>query len=716
MRIKKNDNKVINFQFKIPFCLILFTVLFFTSAMSAERIALVIGNAAYEHTLPLDNSVHDAVDIAATLESMDFVVILETDIDKGKIVDAMREFESLLQASGEDTVGLFFYSGHAGEINGINYLYPVDIEFKKKNEGTYDGVPVQMLLSKMQEAKNKMNIIILDACRDNPYGEKSRSVSQSTNKLADMQVPVGSIVAYSTASGKLAADGDGDGGNNGLYTQELLRFIQQPGLKIEDIFKRVRKSVREKSDNRQVAWEQSSLEGDFYFIPPIEQTELVQESISENSVDSSVSIHSNIQGAQIFINGKQVGKSPLTLDDLDEGTILVQLQKNGFLPVEKKVLIRKSRGIDLNFLMKQIPMAHLSVKSFPAQAEWYLDGVLIGETPDKIDRIKPGKHQVKLLKSGYQPWQKEVNLSVGSIKKMNVTLEALESTTKNQHVAKTESIKISKATTINQGIEIQDKDFAPEMVVISRGQYMMGDASGIGKEDELPVHNVNINQQFAIGKYEVTFEQYDYFSKESGRKKADDFGFGRGKYPVISVSWEDAIAYTKWLTEQTGHKYRLPSEAEWEYVARAGKNTPRYWTEKTAELELDVLACQNANIADLSLKAKKPYQQAHQCDDHYPNTAPVGSFKPNTFGLYDLLGNVAEWTGSFYTTPYKGQELRNDEGDVWGKRSIRGGSWSSKPSDVTVAARSFQAGAATALNLGFRVVRELDDNNKISLK
>jgi formylglycine-generating enzyme required for sulfatase activity len=162
----------------------------------------------------------------------------------------------------------------------------------------------------------------------------------------------------------------------------------------------------------------------------------------------------------------------------------------------------------------------------------------------------------------------------------------------------------------------------PEMVVIPPGKFRMGDIQGKYGKDELPVHQVNFQKAFAASKYEITFAEYDEFAKATGRKLAEDEGWGRGRQPVIYVSWDDAVAYAKWLSEQTGKRYRLPTEAEWEYGARAGAETSYWWGNEVKQGLANCRGC------------------GSRWDGKQP--APVGSFKPNPFGLYDTAGNVAE--------------------------------------------------------------------------
>ena len=147
--------------------------------------------------------------------------------------------------------------------------------------------------------------------------------------------------------------------------------------------------------------------------------------------------------------------------------------------------------------------------------------------------------------------------------------------------------------------------------MIPAGSFRMGDIQGDGSNSPLPVHKVNINYQFAMGKYEVTFAEYDKFAEATGGEKSDDEGWGRGNRPVINVSWNDAVTYTEWLSKQTGNKYRLPSESEWEYATRAGTETKYWW----------------GNDID---------ENKANCDggSQWDNIAPVGSFSANPFGLY----------------------------------------------------------------------------------
>lgn len=224
-----------------------------------QRLALVIGINAYQ-TAPLVNPVNDAKAIAQALRATGFKVTLRTDIGHRDFLLALRQFGDALRSGG---VGVFYYAGHGMQIKGRNYLIPVDAVIEREDEVAYAAVDAQAVLDKMETAGNSTNLMILDACRNNPFARSFRSSSQG---LAQMDAPVGTLVAFATAPGAVASDGQG---SNGLYTQHLLRAMSKPGLKVEDVFKQTRSAVRAESQGKQIPWESTSLEGDFYFVPTL---------------------------------------------------------------------------------------------------------------------------------------------------------------------------------------------------------------------------------------------------------------------------------------------------------------------------------------------------------------------------------------------------------------------------------------------------------------
>jgi len=221
---------------------------------SGPRVALVIGNAGYK-TAPLANPLNDARAVSDSLRKLGFRVISLENASQKQMFEAVRQFGDLLQGG----VGLFYYAGHGVQVKGRNFLVPVDAAIDREDEVPYKAFDVGQVLEKMESAKNPLNIVILDACRNNPFTRTARS---GASGLAQMDAPTGSIIAFATAPGAEAADGNA---GNGLYTSHLLRYLNTPGLKVEDVFKRTRVAVKQSSNGRQIPWESTSLEGDFYF-------------------------------------------------------------------------------------------------------------------------------------------------------------------------------------------------------------------------------------------------------------------------------------------------------------------------------------------------------------------------------------------------------------------------------------------------------------------
>jgi hypothetical protein len=228
------------------------------AADASPRHALVIGNSSYKHA-PLTNPLNDARAMADSLQRVGFRVVKLENASQPRMHEAIRQFGEMLRAGG---VGLFYYAGHGVQVKGRNFLIPVDAAIEREDEVPYKAIDAQQVLDKMESAKNPLNIVVLDACRNNPFARRSRSAAAG---LALMEAPVGAIIAFATAPGAEASDGDG---KNGIYTQHLLQYMTQPGLKVEDVFKRVRLAVRQRTNGAQIPWENTSLEGDFYFVPP----------------------------------------------------------------------------------------------------------------------------------------------------------------------------------------------------------------------------------------------------------------------------------------------------------------------------------------------------------------------------------------------------------------------------------------------------------------
>jgi len=225
-----------------------------------KRVALVIGNADYKFA-PLRNPVNDAKDMAKALRSVNFHVIYKTNASWTEMDDGIEEFSGLL---GKGVVGLFYFSGHGVQLEDKNYLLPTDMEKPSIRKVKHRSISASYVLTAMNGAGNTMNILILDACRDNPFKGLSKSIGIGKGLARMKDVPTGTLIAYATSPGDTAADGDG---RNSPYTAGLLANLHQPNLPIEMMFKQVRNAVLQNTGNRQTPWESSSLKGEnFYFV------------------------------------------------------------------------------------------------------------------------------------------------------------------------------------------------------------------------------------------------------------------------------------------------------------------------------------------------------------------------------------------------------------------------------------------------------------------
>ncbi|MEA2099437.1 MAG: formylglycine-generating enzyme family protein [Campylobacterota bacterium] len=226
--------------------------------------------------------------------------------------------------------------------------------------------------------------------------------------------------------------------------------------------------------------------------------------------------------------------------------------------------------------------------------------------------------------------------------------------------------------------------------IIKAGSFMMG--SNSGGSDEKPLHKVTIAYDFYMGKYEVTFKEYDKFCDATNRKKPDDRGWGRGDRPVINVSWHDAKAYTKWLSKKEGKTYRLPTEAEWEYAARAGTNTKYSFGDSDSSLD------------SYAWYYKNSYNKGKSHADY--GTHKVGEKKPNQWGLYDMHGNVWEWCEDWYKDSYKNTPKDGTDNNSGSQnyKVLRGGSWYYSSNFLRSAFRNRNFPSNTVNGNGFRVV------------
>lgn len=244
------------------------------SANAEKRVALVIGNSAYERISPLANPRNDAELMASALEGVGFEVVSAIDVDRRAMGRAVRNFGKRLRRAGKDAVGLFYFAGHGIQSGGTNYLIPIGAYVEDEADLDLEAISASDVLRQMETAGNALNLVVLDACRNNPMASSVRSSSRG---LARISAATGSLIAFAAAPGQVAADG---GGRNSPYTQALVRVLKEPGLAVEQVFKRVRVSVEAETGGAQTPWEESSLRGDFYFVPKVVRPAVDEEALA----------------------------------------------------------------------------------------------------------------------------------------------------------------------------------------------------------------------------------------------------------------------------------------------------------------------------------------------------------------------------------------------------------------------------------------------------
>ena len=498
------------------------------------RVALVIGNSNYKNS-PLKNPVNDARDMAAKLRGLGFTVIERNNLVVKQIGSTLREFRSKLTPG---SVALVYYAGHGLQIKGDNYFPTVDADITGEEDVPNQSLAMKQIMDVLGDAKTRLNLVFLDACRNNPY---SRSFRSGSDGLSKVNAPTGTLISFATRPGSVAADGVG---RNGLYTGALLDAMDNKGQPIEQVLKRVVTSVKAGSRNQQEPWMEGSIEGEFCF-------------------SKCMTI-------------AQVGLS-------DDRALWDS--------------VKDSRDVnDLNAYLRKFPQG------------------LFAE------------------------------VASNRIKSMAQVITPLS----------TPSVASSLPTTNLQPVStFKDCEDCPDMVVIPAGTFLMGSKpdpfSGFQpSSDEQPQRAVSI-KSFSIGKYEITQEQWYAVMGTMPSK------FKGRNLPVEQVSWSAAQEFVMKLSQKTGKNYRLPTEAEWEYSARAGSQTLFSFGNNESELELFAWSTQNSEN----------------------KTNPVGGKLPNKFGLHDMHGNVWEWTQDCWNDSYLGAPT---DGSSWTAgscsfRVMRGGSW-----------------------------------------
>lgn len=606
-----------------------------------SKIALVIGNGAYAGVGELSNPVNDATDVAAKLRQLGFDVTLRTDADYLTMRRALTDFGRQVK---EGSVVLFYYAGHGMQVRGKNYLLPVDARIQIENDVGTEAMDVDFLLDKLSPAR--LSVVILDACRNNPFERRFRGGSGAG--LAHMAAPTGTLIAYSTAPGKVAADGEG---RNGLYTGELLKAMSVPGLQVEDVFKQVRSSVVKLSGDTQTPWEASSLTGSFYFIAQ-----------ATASLPSAKGAPSGEELLWAQLDEKRPCEYAVYLERYPKGRYakLARFRLTDCVPETPRLAASPSVAVPAREAPKPPATATLTMKETAAAT------AAPGSPPEAGEDAAWAQAERANTLAAYQDYLR--SYPDGSY--------AAQARSQLARLKRAEAKK-------SLGKVIKDCEICPELVEIPAGRFEMG--SSHGAPVERPVHDVVIRRGFALGRTEVTQGQWNAIMGSNPSR----FSSCGDTCPVENVSWADVQIFLQRLNAKSGQQYRLPSEAEWEYAARAGTSSHYSWG--------DDLGQNNANCDGCGSAWDKR------------STAPAASFAPNGFGLYDMHGNVAEWVADCWNEDYDGAP---EDGSAWADEDctdhvLRGGSWGQSPRFIRAATRNWGTPAKRVDTRGFRIARSL---------
>jgi formylglycine-generating enzyme required for sulfatase activity len=468
-------------------------------------VALVVGNSGYKHAGELANPRNDADDFAAALKVLGIEVIKGLDLDKAAMDREIRKFSTALSKAD---VGIFFYAGHGLQVNGNNYLVPVDAELSTAAALEFEMVRLD-LVQRIMEGEAKTNILFLDACRNNPLsrnlaralGTRAASIGKG---LAPAESGVGTLISFSTQPGNVALDGTG---RNSPYTGPLVEKIGKAGEDVLSVLTDVRNEVLAATSEKQVPWENHALRARFYFNPA------AQTAAPQGSGFST----SGLGGLRDVADAWDRTKDTTSVAALE-----------AFVARFKDSCYADLARLRIEDLKKQQVAVAVPPKA-PRPAKSVEPAVAVTPSPPaRCDGVEA---------------------LVGSEKRCLKPKDAF-----------------------------QDCPECPEMVVVPAGEFMMGSlANEESREtDEGPQRKVSIAKPLAVAKFEATFAEWDACVAAGGRKhKPEDQGWGRGRRPAIDVSWDDVTKeFLPWLSRKAGKTYRLLTEAEWEYAARAGTTTP----------------------------------------------------------------------------------------------------------------------------------------------
>ena len=558
------------------------------------RVALVIGNGAYADA-PIENAVDGARSVADVLRQGGFTVLY---LENARRDDIQRGLGTFAQTLKRGSTGIIYYSGHAVQHQGRNYVVALDTKIAGADDVRREAVDLDLFVDPLIVSRTSGSVIILDASRANPW---QQLLPGGLRGLAAVETVKGIPVICSTAPGKIVSNSPQA---SRAFAEQLVQAMKIPDIGFDDVIIRTRTGVARINGKDQRIWQSEA--------PP---ADLI-----------------------VTTAAKPVAAKPADPIEL------------GFWETIKN----STSAVDYQAYLSAYPNGQFAL----------------------IARSKLGQLQPKApapAATGDQPTRQ-----TAAAKPDQIPAPAAPPVAPN--------IAPPNLAGFTPAPPIRDCPVCPELVLIPAGSATMGSAEVFAFE--APVHEITISKPFYMGRREVTFDEWDACLSEGGcQYRPGDRGQGRGLRPASDLDWNDAKVYVAWLSRKTGKTYRLPSEAEWEYAARAGTKTAYYWGNA---IEKDRANCTGCNTTPLK------------------NTVATGTFPPNAFGLIDMAGNAAEWVEDCWQDNYK---TAPKDGSAFTKadcreRVLRGGSFNNDQRFVRTAARFKYDYDVRYYTNGFRVVRE----------
>jgi formylglycine-generating enzyme required for sulfatase activity len=625
-------------------------------AEDKARLALLIGNQGYAAKVgPLKNPHHDIAIVGNALEADGFKVTALRDAGRRQVLSAVQAFGAELAKGGANGVGFLYYSGHgvSRPDDRANYLIPVDLKDTDSSNFWFDAVKLDDLLGELERAAPfAAHFVVFDACR-NELKLPGRTIAKGLEPVAQRN---GMFIAFATAVGTTASDG-------GEYAAAMARELVKPGQDHLQFFQNVREDVYS-ATGRQVPWDSNGLLRRVYFGGEAPQggntSSLPTTTTPEREWQQYGKDTKDLRLLEAF---KEKHKADPVYARLAEARI----------DDLKKEEDKKAEAERLAAVQRQ--QEEEKRKRAEAEARAKAEAVRLALLQKEVEERKRAEGMKK---------QQMATLASHCI---GVTVGQNERRCFKPGAGKAEHFK--------------DCVTCPEMVVVPAGSFTMGSPGNEqGRTDDEVQVQVSIAAPFAVGRFAVTFDEWDACVADDACNGFNyDEGWGRGKHPVINVNWDDAKAYATWLSRKTGKSYRLLSEAEREYVTRAGTTTPFWWGSSVTPMQANY-----DGSAD-------PYKGGGTKGEDRKRTVPVDTFEPNPWGLYNVHGNVWDWTADCWNdsnagNPGDGSARTTGDCSI---RVVRGGSWFFDPQFLRSAYRDRRKADSRYIdNLGFRLARTLN--------